>query len=503
MPFIASWVRSGSHKIESWDCGVPSQTSSSQAGILCGNNFDIPAYRWYEKETGRLIATNRPSDVSEIERRVSSGEGLLRDKGYSIGNLISGDASRSVLTMSTVLDAGRNVREGAGSFYLYLLNPYHFSRSLVLTMWEMVVELWQGLRQRVLNVQPRVPRGGSFPLVRAVSTVFLREFNVYLLMAEMFGGAPAIYTTFVGYDVMAHHAGPTRPDALRLLRDLDRRIALLVRAAGDAPRPYHFVLLSDHGQSFGATFKQKYNITLEDLVQSLLSGEETVRAYVGTGEGWGHLNTLLSEAVKYETLTGRAVRRMLRKRTRDGYVDVEPPPEGTEQDPGNVVVCTSGNLGLVYFADRPGRVSFEAIAVDYPRLIEGLVGHPGVGFVMVYSTQHGPLVLGDSGVRYLKDDRVEGTDPLAHFGENAADHLRRLDTFPHVGDLVVNSVYDPGTDEVAAFEELVGSHGGLGGDQTEPFLMYPAGWSGGENRITNPNDVYWLLRRWREEHCGH
>ncbi len=227
-----------------------------------------------------------------------------------------------------------------------------------------------------------------------------------------------------------------------------------------------------------------------------------MRAYVGTGEGWGHLNALLSEAVKTETPTGRAVRRMLRKRTRDGYVDMEPPPARPAQDPGNVLVCTSGNLGLVYFADHPGRVSFESIAADYPRLIEGLVGHPGIGFVLANSSQHGPLVLGEAGVRYLKDGRIEGTDPLAEFGENAAEHLRRLDTFPHVGDLVVNSVYDPATDEVAAFEELVGSHGGLGGDQTEPFLMYPAGWSAGEKKITNPNDIYWLLRRWREEHCG-
>jgi hypothetical protein len=317
----------------------------------------------------------------------------------------------------------------------------------------------------------------------------------------MFAGASVIYTTFVGYDVIAHHAGPAGRDALRLLRDLDRRIALLLRAAGDAPRPYHFILLSDHGQSFGATFKQKYKVTLEDLVQSLLSGEQTVRAYVGTGEGWVHLNALLSEAVKYETLTGRAVRRMLRKRTRDGYVDMEPPAGKQAQDPGNIVVCTSGNLGLVYFADQPERVSFESIAADYPRLIEGLVGHPGIGFVLVYSSQHGPLVLGETGVRYLKDDRIEGTDPLTHFGDNAAEHLRRLDTFPHVGDLVINSVYDPDTDEVAAFEELVGSHGGLGGQQTEPFLMYPASWNAGETKITNSNDVYWLLRRWREEHC--
>jgi hypothetical protein len=319
----------------------------------------------------------------------------------------------------------------------------------------------------------------------------------------MFSGAPFAYATFVGYDVVAHHAGPARRDAFLLLRDIDRKIALLARAAEDAPRPYYFVVLSDHGQSFGATFKQRYDLTLEQLVQSLLSGEQTVRGYVGYGEGWGHLSVLLSEAAKHEGVAGRTVRRMLRRRTKDGYIDLEPPAlararaeEVKAHD--QVVVCASGNLGLIYFTDRPGRVSFEKMAVDYPGLIEGLVGHAGVGFVLAYSEQHGPLVLGKDGVRYLRDDRMEGVDPLTGFGERAADHLRRFDTFPHTADLTVNSMCDPLTGEVAAFEEMVGSHGGLGGPQTDPFLVYPTAWGESDLAIDNPTDLYWLLRRWQE-----
>ena len=501
MPTLERWLRRGSHKLTGWDCGLPSQSSSSQAGILCGNNFDIPAFRWYEKESGRLMVSNKPSDAAEIERRVSSGEGLLRDGGYSVGNLISGDASKSVLTLSKMFDPARFGRQGYSGFFLYLVNPYHFTRALVLSLREVLVELWQGARQRLLGVQPRVSRGGSFLLLRAMSTAFLREVSASLLMAEMFAGVPVAYVTLVGYDVVAHHAGPARRDAMHHLRDVDREIALLARAAEDSPRPYYFVVLSDHGQSFGATFKQRYGSTLEQFVQSLLSGDQKVRAYVGSDEGWGHLNALLSEAANQQGMTGRAVRRMLRRRTRDGYIDLEPHLDdrsdaGEPRASGNVVVCASGNLGLIYFADRPGRVSFEKMAVDYPGLIEGLVGHPGVGFVLAYSEQHGALVLGKDGIRYLGDDRIEGEDPLANFGKRAADHLRRFDTYPHVGDLVVNSMCDPLTGEVAAFEEMVGSHGGLGGPQTEPFLVHPTAWGDDDLQIDNANDVYWLLRRW-------
>ena len=39
----------------------------------------------------------------------------------------------------------------------------------------------------------------------------------------------------------------------------------------------------------------------------------------------------------------------------------------------------------------------------------------------------------------------------------------------------MNSFYNP--EKVAAFEELIGSHGGLGGNQSKPFLMTPSEWN--------------------------
>ena len=495
VPTLTQWLRSGSHRVVSWDCGVPSQTSSSQAGILCGSNFDIPAFRWYEKEEHRLLVSNHPADAADIERRASTGKGLLRRFGSSLGNLLSGDANKSLLTMSTL--AVRGHRLGPSSaFYLYFLNPYNFPRALVLMAWDTIVELWEGISQRLHNVLPRVHRGPSFWLLRAVSAVLLREMNVYLLMDEMFAGVRVNYTCFVGYDVVAHHAGPTRPDALKILHALDRQIGRLQRAAQDAPRPYNFVILSDHGQSQGATFRQRYGQTLQQLVQSLVRGDIRVQSWIGEGEGWGHLNTVLSDAIQTEQLAGRAARRALSRRTHGDYVELGPDRKRPKMEDAKVVVCASGNLGLVYFADWPERLSLEQIEANYPGLIEGLVGHEGIGFVLLRSELHGPLVMGKEGIHYLGNGRVEGIDPLLHFGPYAADHLRRLDTFPHMGDIVVNSFYDPATGEVAAFEELVGSHGGLGGLQTEPFLMFPAKWKMEVHQIVGAPEMYTVLNRW-------
>ena len=38
-------------------------------------------------------------------------------------------------------------------------------------------------------------------------------------------------------------------------------------------------------------------------------------------------------------------------------------------------------------------------------------------------------------------------------------------------------MYDPDANEVAPFEEFMGSHGGLGGWQSHPFALVPSGWS--------------------------
>jgi len=139
----------------------------------------------------------------------------------------------------------------------------------------------------------------------------------------------------------------------------------------------------------------------------------------------------------------------------------------------DVVVAASGNLANIYFTAVRERMSLEGIARDHPRLMPGLVRHEGIGFIMVRSEKHGSVAIGRDGVHHLADGTIEGLDPLVPFGSHAAHNLRRLDGFDHVGDLLVISMYDPSTEEVAPFEHQVGAHGGLGGAQTKAFVMYP------------------------------
>jgi hypothetical protein len=134
-------------------------------------------------------------------------------------------------------------------------------------------------------------------------------------------------------------------------------------------------------------------------------------------------------------------------------------------------------------------------------LLDALRTHEGIGFLLVRSERDGAVVLGPRGRRVLDRDgedpaAVEGEDPLAPFGPRAAEHVRRTDGFSTCPDVVVNSAYWADMDEVAAFEELVGSHGGLGGGQAHPFVLHPAELPWPDDEVVGAEAVHRLLCGW-------
>ncbi|GAA0520205.1 alkaline phosphatase family protein [Paractinoplanes deccanensis] len=454
LPTLGHWLRSGSHTMRGWHTGLPSTTPASQAGILHGATRQVPAFRWFEKDTGKLMVTNRPRDAAVLEPRLSDGRGLLRDGGVSIGNAFSGDAAVSLLTVSHAALPGRSARGWAA----FMASPYGFTRALVLGVGEVITELHQARLQRRRNLQPRVSRSGSFLALRPAS-MLLRDVNVSLIAEQMARGAPAVYCDLVDYDEVAHHAGPARPESMRQLESLDRMLGVLERLAPEAARRYHLVVLSDHGQSQGATFKQRYGETLDEVVERFSAPDPADAPSTPAEE----------EATKE--------------------------PDFPEPPVAPLLVVSSGNLALLYLTRFPERLDRAAIERAYPRLINGLVAHPGVGLVIVRD-HDGPVALGTSGSHRLRDGTVEGIDPLLPYGPRARHDLLRHQEAEHVGDLVLISSVDPVTEEVAAFEELVGSHGGLGGWQTDAVLVHPARWPITQTELDGPDTIHRQLVEW-------
>ena len=574
MPTLSKWISDGSHKLVKWETDLSSQTSSSQAGILHGNNNNIPAFRWVEKEKdNRIISSNGRTNSELIEKRISNGKGLLSNNGASRSNLFSGDATDHILTFSKF--AISKAIKSRSWYYLYS-KPYAITRILILFIYDMIMEFASRMRHLFKNIQPRLKwRGFAYYVARAGANVAMREITTLTLIGDILAGNHnVIYATYMGYDEIAHHSGVEDYDSFYALRQIDRQFRRLENAAEKADRNYKFIVLSDHGQSNGFTFKEKYGESLNDLVKELLPDDISVHSILHSNDD--HFREKYSLKPYVENNLEKVDRRIERsidntkekidtridntkeridntkekidtridntKERIDSRLDFEISPREkfneiksnsstleyfnklksersflnsdepfskrlnnistdlnlniqfsnktkVSEETAQTIVLASGNLGLIYFTDWSNRMTYEQIEDAFPGLISGLAHHEGIGFVMVKSDIYDTIVLSNDDVLYLNTEEYYGNHFLDSFGKNTIKKLKRTDEFAHVPDILVNSAYDIDNDEVYAFEELIGSHGGAGGNQQYPFILYPTEWSL-EEEIFGSENVY-------------
>ena len=473
MPTIKEMIDSKAYNLRMWETDLSSQTGASQAGILHGNNEGIVAFRWIEKSnSNQMMQCSGITKVPELEQRISDGNGLLVDNGASRSNLFSGDTDNVIFTFSKILDFKKLYNK---AWYSVFSNPSNFARIIVLFLADMIREIWSQIMHSVKNVRPRINRGIAYIPTRAATNVFMREINTSTLIGDMMvGDVDVAYSTYLGYDEIAHHSGVRDNDAWIALREMDKQIKHLTNANKYCPRDYQFVIQSDHGQTNGATFTQRYGETFEDFVKSLLPEDMTMFAKMNSNDD--HF------AGDY-TPFSRKNKKIEKEKA-----------EQKELSDSEIIVLASGNLAMIYLTQWSQRLTYEEMNSYFPELIPGIVENEYVGFILVKSQEHGDLAIGKNGTYFLDSDKIEGENPLEGFGDHIAQHLKRTSSFEHTPDILVNSFYDKEADEVCAFEELVGSHGGAGGDQTKPFILYPSSWNVGDEEIIGAENIYKLLK---------
>ena len=496
MPTLKNFL-SQDYQIHPWQSGLPSQTSSSQMGILYGDNKNIPAFRWYEKDREKLVVSNHLSDTAMIENRFHHRNGLLQVNGSSLGNMFSGNAARSVLTMSK-LSEFRKIPKKSGAFYNFFLNPYNYLHTILLMILELIRELYQSIRQKMTISQPRIRRTFLFALERTISAVLIRELTTHLLIEDMFRGCQTIYATYFGYDVIAHNTGVSSPGAMMTLRDIDKQIQRIHDAIEHAPRMYEIVVISDHGLSEGIPFQELYGTTLEQLIQRILDDQYSIINTGASEETKGYVNSLLQMALAPHKKLNKTAQRIYEqyKKDKGEYFYFDFPRKGSAVETSDIVLCASGSLAMLYFINFPQRLYLEEVNNLHPNLIESLICHPGIGFLALDSYMNGPIVMNDEGIYYLNSRHFEGKNPLEIYENTAVAQLEKLFSYTNVGDIVIQSKYDPVTDRISAFENLLGHHGGIGGDQTLAFVMHPSSLPF-TNPIVDSTQMHHQLRDWQ------
>lgn len=478
LPHLERYLQRG-HRLVEYRAGLPSTTPAAQAVIFHGVEEGIPAFRWFDKSSGQVFSCNDPDHVQMVrEQLFRDREGLLAG-GSSYANMIDGGAARSVFTVSSPHPQTLFGRIGGLRILLLMaLNPWRTLRLFAATFSEYRVNrqdvLWHRRKRRWR------PMEGLFPFIRIFCNVILRELQTFGVLADVYAGVPRIYTTYSGYDELAHHYGPTSQAALKNLRYIDRRIGEIIRAVEHlGAADYTLVILSDHGQTPGYPFQARFGATLGDAVSAFLRENQAAAVSSGplayTRIQLGYLQDELETRQRgWRYRLYRRAKNYLQKKIRD----LVPETLKIDRD-GGVVITYSSTLAHLYFSGAPQRLTLGELKESQPLLLRFLHQHRGIGFVLARGDQpdelcivhrHGTLTV-SPGRSY--DDEELGF--LAPYGPPAdlVDELYRFGLSSNCGDLVIFGGIDE--EGIACFDDQVGGHGSVGGEQSRPFLILPAG----------------------------
>ena len=360
----------------------------------------MPAFRWWEKDRNAPIVTNHPKDAVEIERRHSDGKGLLHADGASRANILSGDATHSMLTMSTVLTRRRPIGR---DYSAYFARPYATFKTLNAVVAEYFRERYAAIMQKRRDEKPRIDRDRKYGLVRAWATVIQLDLQIAAVVGDLLAGRPVVYTTFLAYDEVAHHSGIEREDTLAVLTKVDRQLGRVEKALAEAPRPYRLVVLSDHGQSQGATFLQRYGYSLQDLVEKACHPDSSYGASEGSAEASAYINASFAELDRDQTPITRALHSTAEK------LDVVG-PDAEGEGAGKTTVAAGGERG------RPARARGHGLGLPRADQLPPRARSPDPG------ADRGPLPRPDRGAPQPRGHRL----PARRLREGRGARDRRL-----------------------------------------------------------------------------
>jgi hypothetical protein len=497
MPYLARLILGRKLRLARWRCGLPSTTPASQAGIMYGNNWDIPGFRWYDKSTHTSIVCKQPGTVGAIQNRIAAGRsGILRG-GSSYTNMFDGDARLALFTLASL---GRehlfeNVR-GLGVLVLFALSPVRIVKVIGMSLWTWFIYVVKRMGSVLLPGEYEFRFWG--PLTEAFNNIIFREVTTFSVMVDIYRGMPAIYASYTGYDEIAHHFGANSREAFRALRGLDKQIRQIDRIRQVyVQRQYDLYVLSDHGMTPSTSFRRQFGQTLQEFIGGYTGQDVHGEAASDAAEGLSatRMRFLLEEIQALEARPHRPLPAQLLRLTRRRLEDllhteiVEPEYDLSRR--GDIIVRNSGSLSHVYFNVSPSPMNLSELTLLYPALVGELAEHEGIGLVVGREGED-VVLIGRAGTLWLTPTgrRLEGQDPLGSLPdpEWAAAQVARVARFPHAGDLILLGVWDD--NHVITFEEQVASHGGLGGGQDRPFIAVPYGRRLMARRIENAEEVY-------------
>jgi hypothetical protein len=453
MPFVQSLISDEGYEVLRYRCGIPSTTPFAQAGIMYGDNSEIPSFRWWDKQSGLWVTFGGLSTFKHVAHKYFQ----------HCDPLIAGGAA-----IATCFPAAAAATYHLGyRSYNHDLHP--FSQRRVIANWAMnpihlldwvrrgLVQVWKANVQYLRTSLAGRPVSRTYVISDMLEEILLHHLTRFAVLQAMQEGYPVIYGAFYAYDETSHAFGPGADYSFRILRHVDHTIQRIANGRSANGHQYEMVILSDHGQIETVPFARKFGHTLGQLVSE-----------------W--LPTYAVEETKGIHYTPR------------------------EAIDGHIALAYSGGLAHLYFKDISWRMDYAEMEERYPGLVGRMAGNSGIDFVLLREDGSNLIVSKDQRIRFEAGARLPASarDLLARFDDPdiLAYQLQRLNSFQRSGDLILFGEYSEG--QQINFEDQVGGHGSVGGEQLAPFVLAKSEWNFDTRQVKGATDLYPLLKRLKD-----
>ncbi len=478
MPFLNKYLKS--NNLEKYSSGYPSNTSFTQAGILYGENFNIPSFRFLDKKTKTKISLGRAQSANFIEDEIikKNTHGILRG-GTSISNSFSGSADRCIFTSSHLYKTKGGPKKLKDLLFIIFLNPTSTFRVLFFSLVEFFAEVLQSIKEIFISLIKNKHFNWPFtypyfPFTRTVVNAILREISTKTTLLEMDRNVPFIYINYLGYDLISHYRGPESLSSLEVLKHLDFEIKKLVKKSKE--KKYDIYILSDHGQIPSVPFLKLYNETLEDFLKKATN--LSTKAFTLNDSERSSRSEFIYKKLKYIyrdlSLPLRALTWALievlkfifrKQEKKDPIVDWSKKEQ--------LMVFNASSLSHIYFNYTDNRMELDEIEQKHPFLIPRIVNHPGIGFIIIKNKSNfevisdtGKVIISPKSVEYIGENFLERYSK----DKNLIDQIRNFASLKHSGDIIINGNFNG--KKIIAFEDFhFGSHDSIGGKQSEAFFI--------------------------------
>jgi hypothetical protein len=318
-----------------------------------------------------------------------------------------------------------------------------------------------------------------------MSNVIFKEIETFGAIMDISRGVPSIYLDYIGYDELSHHRGPYSFSALRTLKAIDGKIFHIYKAILKAERKYDFFIISDHGHTPSVPFSRLNDGKMLNTVVQDYIGDRDLRVYefdTGYNAVFKRLFLYIGDFFKkgtcnkiFNKFTGRI--RLQKEYEYDEKLDWITTDK-------IIYIMDSGPMANIYFSGNPHRMSVEGVEKKFEGLTAMLAGIKGIGFIAGVNNS-GEAVIYDNVDKkfyeysYYLNNHENICPAIKHIMGNYKDvkernaaflSLERFSKFKNAGDLILFGEYDG--KNIINFENQMGAHGGIGGEQNEPFAVW-------------------------------